>query len=675
MSPLALLEQVTASAGGGVALVFIVALILGIVCLMGVYVASAIVVLERFARVARRPATRVVAGAAVGAVAALLWVDATRPELASAGAASLGRAWLGALPVALAATAVATVGTGWLLGRLRPVDVAWGAGLYVALGASLALAGTGQATLAAGLAAPPAAVWLLARWRRRRGRPAPDVEAFAGRCTVLLVVGASLALLPPPVALRIGQAGGVLLAAFGAAVALGLLPLAVAGFLDMRGSAEWFIAARYLVAKRRQVFISAITAICVLGIAAGVWLIIVVLSVMNGFEQTWRDEILGDRAHFVVLRDDGPIEDWTTVLERVRAVPGVVAAAPYIDADAMVRGQAGDIYSLRLRGLDPVAVGDVNRLRERMIAGSLDDVLRAATPPGGDRDAPGRPEDADGADEDGPTRPGIVVGNQLAASLGIGVGDRLLLISPMGGPPTPLGPAPRIDRFEVVGLFRSSFYQYDEVYAYVSIPTAQAFRRAGPVIDGIEAVTTDYYRSGQVGASVAEALGAPFRIRDWKEYFPAFFQALKTERVMMGVLLAMIMVVAAFIIVATLVMMIMEKSGDIAILKAMGARDALVERIFALEGTMIGLLGTLLGVAAGLAVTHRLGWIQDQIEGLTGVDALPSSVYQLSSLPSRVDPIQVAVVVMLAMILSLGATLAPSRQGARIDPAEGLRHE
>jgi lipoprotein-releasing system permease protein len=144
---------------------------------------------------------------------------------------------------------------------------------------------------------------------------------------------------------------------------------------------------------------------------------------------------------------------------------------------------------------------------------------------------------------------------------------------------------------------------------------------------------------------------------------------------MMGVLLAMIMVVAAFIIVATLVMMIMEKSGDIAILKAMGARDALVERIFALEGTMIGLLGTLLGVAAGLAVTHRLGWIQDQIEGLTGVDALPSSVYQLSSLPSRVDPIQVAVVVMLAMILSLGATLAPSRQGARIDPAEGLRHE
>jgi lipoprotein-releasing system permease protein len=443
----------------------------------------------------------------------------------------------------------------------------------------------------------------------------------------------------------------------------------VAGFWAMRGRAEWFIAARYMVAKRRQVFISAITGICVVGIAAGVWLIIVVLSVMNGFEQTWRDEILGDRAHFVVLPTTGVIQDWPDVLERTRRVPGVVAASPYLDVDAMVRGRGGEIHSVRLRGIDPVAVGGVTRLRRDLVAGSLDDLVEGAVR--GDEAT-----DADaGVGDEGPSSPGIVIGNQLSSALALGLGDDLLVISPFGGPPTPLGPSPRVARFEVVGIFPSSFYQYDEVYAYVSIPTAQAFRRSGPVIDGIEAVTTDYYRSRAVGAAVVAALGDSFKARDWKEYFPAFFQALKTERVMMGVLLTMIMVVAAFIIVATLVMMIMEKSSDIAILKAMGAEDAMVERIFALEGTLIGLLGTALGVLAGLAVTHRLSWIQDRIEGLTGVDALPSSVYQLSSLPSRVDPLQIAVVVMLAMVLSLGATLLPSRQGARIDPAEGLRHE
>jgi len=174
---------------------------------------------------------------------------------------------------------------------------------------------------------------------------------------------------------------------------------------------------------------------------------------------------------------------------------------------------------------------------------------------------------------------------------------------------------------------------------------------------------------------VQEKLGYPYYSRDWKEVFPAFFQALKTERVMMFLLLTMIMVVAAFVIVATLVMMIMEKSSDIAILKAMGAQDAMIERIFALEGVLIGLAGTALGVAAGIAVTGQLSWIQDMIEQVTGIDTLPASVYQFSDLPSQVDPVQVAGVAAIAMILSLGATLLPSRQGARIDPAAGLRHE
>jgi lipoprotein-releasing system permease protein len=327
----------------------------------------------------------------------------------------------------------------------------------------------------------------------------------------------------------------------------------------------------------------------------------------------------------------------------------------------MVRGAQGQIASVRLRGVDPTSVGKVTDLENdlRLVEGEEEPNLAArfASLPSDSR------------------APGIVIGGHLAVSMGLGIGDRLLLISPFGGPPTPLGPGPKLKRFTVVGIFQSSFYQYDEAFTYTTLEAARDFRKTGDVVDGIEVRTTDHYRSQIVGTQVQQALGYPFYTRDWKEVFPAFFQALKTERVMMFLLLTMIMVVAAFVIVATLVMMIMEKSSDIAILKAMGAEDSLIERIFALEGTLIGLVGTIIGVASGIAVTGQLPWIQDMIESITGIDTLPASVYQFSELPSRVEPSQVAGVAAIAMILSLGATLLPSRQGAQIDPAAGLRHE
>jgi lipoprotein-releasing system permease protein len=382
---------------------------------------------------------------------------------------------------------------------------------------------------------------------------------------------------------------------------------------------------------------------------------------MNGFEQTWRDEILGNRAHFSVHSSFGPFEDYERVLDVVKSTPGVEAASPYLDAEGMVRGSQGQIASVRLRGIDPLLVGDVTDLENDLRV--LDD---ESEPDLVARFASLGPD---------PKAPGIIIGGHLSMSMGLVEGDRMLLISPFGGPPTPLGPGPRLKRFTVVGIFESSFYQYDEAFTYTTLEAARDFRKTGPVVDGIEARTTDHYRSQIVGAAVQNALGYPYYSRDWKEVFPAFFQALKTERVMMFLLLTMIMVVAAFVIVATLVMMIMEKSSDIAILKAMGAQDAMIERIFALEGTLIGLVGTALGVVAGIAVTGQLSWIQDVIERVTGIDTLPASVYQFSELPSQVDPAQVAGVAAIAMILSLGATLLPSRQGARIDPAEGLRHE
>jgi lipoprotein-releasing system permease protein len=453
----------------------------------------------------------------------------------------------------------------------------------------------------------------------------------------------------------VGSAGGSLLMLFVGMVVFGLLPRAAAGFLDARGSVEWFIARRYLFAKRRQTFISVITAICVAGVAAGVWLIITVLSVMNGFERTWRDEIIGNRAHLTVQHGFGPFSDYGAVLERVESLPDVVAASPYLDAEGMVRGGAGEIMAVRVRGVDPERVGRVTDLSEDLISGSIDALAAVA--------------DADNPD------PGIVIGSQLAAAVGANLGDPLLLISPFGGPQTPLGPAPRLQRFRVGGVFQTSFFQYDEVFTYVDLEAARDFRKAGDVIDGVEVRTTDFYRSRRVAEDIQKRLGFPYFAKDWKEFFPAFFQALKTERVMMFVLLTMIMVVAAFAIVVTLIMMIMEKSSDIAILKTMGATDAAIERIFAIEGTLIGLLGTAVGVVAGVAVTTQLSWVQEQIEGLTGIDTLPATIYQFSTLPWQIDPLQVAVVVAIAMILGLGATLLPSRHGARLDPAEALRYE
>jgi lipoprotein-releasing system permease protein len=481
---------------------------------------------------------------------------------------------------------------------------------------------------------------------------------------IVLAVGGLLVLpVPPVVWFRLGirevfgAAGLSMLGLLGAVILLGLAPLGAAGLADTRGRVEWFIAVRYLIAKRRQTFISVITSICVAGVAAGVWLIITVLSVMNGFERTWRDEIIGNRAHFTVQSGLGTFGDWEQVLEQVVATPGVVSAAPFLQAEGMIRGEAGEIVGVRVQGVDPVRVGDVTDLRDDLISGALENLLPASDDP----DAP----------------PGIVIGDQLAGSLGLGVGDPVLLVAPFGGPPTPLGPSPRLKRFQVAGVFRSTMFQFDEIVTYVSLAAAQDFRRLdGDVIDGLEVRTGDLYRSVQIGQAVQASLGFPYFTRDWKEFFPAFFQALKTERVMMFVLLTMIMVVAAFAIVVTLVMMIMEKAGDIAILKAMGARDEAIERIFAIEGALIGLVGTAIGVVAGIAVTARLDWVQRQVEALTGIDALPASVYQgISQLPAELDPMQIAVVVAIAMALALGGTLIPSRQGARQDPVEALRDE
>jgi lipoprotein-releasing system permease protein len=651
-----MLWDVLTAAGGSVALTLIVVIALSISAMTLLFAGSAVVVLERFARAARRTRSLVGFAALWSLVVGAAAIQLQAAELAALPSREKLLACRDALALSAALVIVAVCVMRLTLRWVRPARLASAALLLMGLGASAVLGGTGRVLFAAAPALVAAGGALLLRRRRaRRSDPAVGpAESLLRVLTGGLAVGVVLALALPSPEAQLAFWGSVLIKLIFVAVLIGLAPIAAAGIIDTRASAEWFIAVRYLVAKRRQTFISVITGICVIGIAAGVWLIITVLSVMNGFERTWRDEIIGNRAHFTVHSGLGLFEGYRSVLASVVAAPGVVAASPYLDAEGMVRGDAGEIMAVRVRGVDPTRVGEVTDLRDDLVVGSI--------------------ESLDAAESD-PDEPSILIGSRLAASLGVAVGDSIVLISPFGGPRTPLGPAPRLKRFHVTGLFESSFFQYDEMFTYVNLAAAQDFRRVGDVVEGIEARTTDFYRSRSVAAEVRDALGFPYHTQDWKEFFPAFFQALKSERIMMFILLTMIMVVAAFSIVSTLVMMIMEKSSDIAILKAMGARDDAIERIFALEGTLIGVVGTALGVVGGISVTAQIEWIQNQIERIVGIDTLPASVYQVSTLPAEIDAGQIAIAVGVAMVLALGATLLPSRQAAQLDPVESLRYE
>jgi lipoprotein-releasing system permease protein len=414
---------------------------------------------------------------------------------------------------------------------------------------------------------------------------------------------------------------------------------------------ELFIGLRYLKAKRKQTFISIITFISVCGVMLGVTALIVVLAVMDGFGHEIREKILGANAHIFLYKYGSGIRDYQKVMEQVEAVPGVRAAAPFASAQVMLSSRGG-VAGAFVRGIDPPREKEVSRLQQSITEG-----------------------DISGLNRDKQERlPGIIVGTELAKNLSLFVGDPVTVISPLGDM-TPVGMTPRVKRFRVAGVFEFGMFDYDSTFAYISLSSAQEFLRIGEAVTTIEIAVKDIYQAGAIAERIEEKLGSAYFTKDWMEMNQKLFSALKLEKLMMFILLSLIVGVAAFNIISTLIMVVMEKHRDIAILKSMGARRSSIMKIFVFEGFIVGLVGTFLGTLFGLLIAHNLQAITGLLERLLGFKAMPGDVYWISQLPSRVNALDVVIVVGVAMGISLLATIYPAWKASSFAPAEALRYE
>ncbi|MBL7211464.1 MAG: lipoprotein-releasing ABC transporter permease subunit [Desulfobacteraceae bacterium] len=405
---------------------------------------------------------------------------------------------------------------------------------------------------------------------------------------------------------------------------------------------ELFLSLRYLKAKRKQTFISVITVISVLGVMVGVMALVVVLSVMNGFRADLMSKILGVNSHILVLRYGGAFGDYKKIAERVDKLDGVVASTPFIYAQVMANN-SGNVSGALLRGVDPKNAARVVSFEEMIKEGSLASLE----------------EDAGGSSP-------IVVGRELSRQIGIGPGDIVTLLSPEGKL-TPLGRSPNTKRFRVTGIFDSGMYEYDASMVFVSLKEAQDFLAMGDRVTGLEVRVDDIYESDKIAKQIQADLGYPYWTKDWKVMNRSLFSALKLEKVTMFVILTMIVLVGALNIISTLVMVVMEKTRDIAILRAMGASAKSIMSVFMLQGLLVGLIGTMAGLASGLGICHLLGKYK--------FISLPADVYYISTLPVRVEFVDVWLVALAAVFISFVATLYPAWYGSRLDPVEAIRYE
>lgn len=405
---------------------------------------------------------------------------------------------------------------------------------------------------------------------------------------------------------------------------------------------ELFLGVRYLKAKRKQRFISVITIISILGVMVGVMALVVVLSVMNGFRSDLMKKILGVNSHVLVLNLNGTFSDYRDVARKVSKTPNVLGVTPFVYTQVMVNN-SGRVSGAVLRGVDPRSAADVVNFDSMIREGDLSSL-----------------ESEEGG------LPSMIIGGELAAQLGASKGSLVTVISPEGKL-TPLGRTPNTRRFRISGIFDSGMYEYDASMVYISLREAQNFLALGDSVTGLEVKVADVYQADRVAKVIKKDLGYPYWTKDWKLMNRSLFSALKLEKLTMFIILTMIVLVGALNIISTLVMVVMEKTRDVAILRAMGASSKSIMGIFMFQGILVGVLGTLAGLISGLGICHLLARYQ--------FINLPSDVYYISKLPVQVIFSDVAVVASAAVVISFLATLYPAWYASRLNPVESLRYE
>ncbi len=407
-------------------------------------------------------------------------------------------------------------------------------------------------------------------------------------------------------------------------------------------SFETFFSLRYLKAKRKQGFISVITGISILGIMIGVMALIVVLAVMNGFREDLMKKILGVNSHLLILSYKGGITETEAVMEKALEVDGVLSATPFIYSQVMIK-HGGNIAGALLRGLDPATVGKVLDIDSMIKQGSLNLLKRSKAGP-----------------------QGIILGSELSKRIGAQPGDTVTLVSPIGKL-TPLGRVANEGSFEVKAIFESGMYDYDSSLIYLSLADARDFLSLGDEVTVIELKVQDIDESDKIGEVIQDRLGYPYWTKDWKMMNKSLFSALKLEKVTMYIILIMIVLVGALNIISSLVMLVMEKTRDIAILRTMGASSKSIMSIFIFQGLFVGLIGTVLGLMFGSILCYLLARYK--------FINLPPDVYYITTLPVRMEWLDIVSIALAAVIISFLATIYPSWQASKLNPVEALRYE
>ena len=410
---------------------------------------------------------------------------------------------------------------------------------------------------------------------------------------------------------------------------------------------EWLVASRYLRARREQGFVSVIAVFSFLGITLGVAALIIVMAVMNGFRHELLSRILGVNGHITVYGYNGELVDYEPLVAALSDIGGVVRAIPIIDGQVLATAPGGQTSGAMVRGLASADLADHAVIAAAITAGGLQ------------RFSAGE---------------GVLIGERMASRLSLTIGDDITLLSPRGVP-TVFGTVPRSAAYKVVGTFAVGMFTYDNSFLFMPLDQAQIYFRLAGAVTGIELTTADPTDITDVKRAVAAEVGARGRIWDWQQANAQFFGAVKVERNVMFVILTLIILVAAFNIVSSLIMLVKDKGRDIAILRTMGATRGTIMRIFLLTGASIGVIGTTMGSLLGIAFAVNIETIRRWIEGLAGVDLFSAEIYFLSQLPARLDWDEVSIVIAMSLVLSLLATLYPAWRAARLDPVEALRYE